>query len=96
MANHCHNTTGLPVKSLRKIAGLPCGTRDRLALFAEWTGAPVFDPAQVVEKTEDGDTFSTEFLAYCCATGLSLDWVWLGDERSLVMGAFHAAQGGAA
>ena len=81
---------------LKKAAGLPLGARDRLALFAEWTGAPRFDPNEIVERTEDGDTFSTEFLTYCAVTGLSIDWVWLGDERSLVLGAFNAAQGGAA
>ncbi|MEQ3642849.1 MAG: hypothetical protein ABNH17_07390 [Paracoccus sp. (in: a-proteobacteria)] len=80
----------------KKIAGLPCGTRDRLALFAEWTGAEQFPPHKMLTRTEDGDTFSTEFLSYCAATGLSLDWVWLGDEASLVIGAFHAAQRGAA
>ncbi len=37
-------------------------------------------------------TFSDDFLAYAHGTGLSLDWVWLNDERSLVIGAFHAAK----
>lgn len=78
----------------KKIAGLPCGTRDRLALFAEWTGAEQFPPSKILMRTDNCDTFSPEFLAYCLANGLSLDWVWLGDERSLVIGAFHAAQGG--
>ena len=41
-------------------------------------------------------TFSDELLMFCEETGLSLDWLWLGDERPLVIAAFHAAQGEAA
>lgn len=93
MAENCHNTPGLPRKYL---AGLPAGTRDRLALFAEWTGCPLFPAEQMLERTEDGDTFSTPFLHYCNEHGMSLDWVWLHDERGVVIAARQTMKGGAA
>lgn len=66
--------------------GLPGDALDRLALFAEWTGTT--PPETILEDQGDGWTFSTKFLRYANATGLSLDWFWLGDERGLVM-AYH-------
>lgn len=72
----------------------PAGTLDRLALFAEWTGTT--PPETILEDQGDGWTFSTEFLAYCDTNGLSLDWVWLDDEKSLVLQAHNAALRGRA
>ena len=69
----------------------PHGTLDRLALFAEWTGTT--PPETILEDQGDGWTFSTKFLRYAETTGLSLDWVWLGDEKSLVMQAHAVATG---
>ena len=68
-------------------AVMPAGVLDRLALFAEWTGTE--PPAAIL----DGDSFAPDFLRYAHANGLSLDWVWMGDERGLVMQAHHAAKG---
>ena len=75
---------------------LPAGVCDRLRLFSTWTGAEPFPPAEMVEPAEGGVTFTTAFLSYCDANGLSLDWVWLGSERSLVLGAYNATKGGRA
>lgn len=70
--------------------GVPAGARERLSLFAEWTGTT--PPAAIL----DGDSFAADFLRYAATTGLSLDWVWLADERSLVMQAHNATRGGRA
>lgn len=75
---------------------LPHGVRDRLSLFAEWTGAPLFPADQVVEECDGGDTFTASFLRYCSDNGASLDWLWLGDERGLVIQAHHALKEGRA
>ena len=56
--------------------GLPHGARERLDSFARETGTTL--PASILEDQGDGSTFSTDFLAYCHQTGLSLDWVWFG------------------
>lgn len=72
----------------------PASVMERFALFSEWTGAPLFPIEDMTEGPEDDRTFSTAFLHYCAAHGMSIDWVWLGDERSLVIGAFHAAKEG--
>lgn len=72
---------------------LPHGVRDRLALFAEWTGAPLFPADQVVEECDGGQTFTTGFLRYCSDNGASIDWLWLGDERGLVVGFHRNAKG---
>lgn len=71
----------------------PAGVSERLAMFAEWTGTQLFPIENVVEGLDDERTFSTDFLRFCNENGLSLDWVWLGDERSLVIEAFHSAKG---
>ncbi|MFN3276106.1 MAG: hypothetical protein ACK41U_15720 [Paracoccus sp. (in: a-proteobacteria)] len=92
----CATDTGLSNRSApcrTRVAGLPAGTRDRLALFAEWTGADPFPPERIVEAAEDGHTFTDDFLRYCNDNGLSLDWVWLADERGLVIAAYDAAKG---
>ncbi|WP_253196093.1 hypothetical protein [Roseovarius sp. PS-C2] len=73
---------------------LPDGAMERLSLFAKWTDTT--PPENVMEGTGDERTFSNEFLRFCQETGLSLDWFWMGDARSLVMQAFNAAQGNAA
>ena len=73
---------------------LPEGVQERLALFAEWTGTK--PPEKLTEGEGMDRTFSDELLMFCEETGLSLDWLWLGDERPLVIAAFHAAQGEAA
>lgn len=55
-------------------------TRARLAQFAEWTRtAP---PEKLLDK-EGAPT--GKLLAYCRETGLSLDWLFLGDAKGLVM-----------
>lgn len=72
----------------------PAGMTDRLALFAEWTGTT--PPDTILEDQGDGWTFSTEFLTFCALNGMSIDWVWLGDEKSLVLGAHNAALRGQA
>ncbi|MGR3792638.1 hypothetical protein [Vannielia sp. SX4] len=74
--------------------GLPDGVSERLAQFAAWTGAT--PPASVAEDQGDGLTFSTELLQFADRTGLSLDWLWLGTPRSLILGAYNRAQEGRA
>lgn len=56
--------------------GLPAGARERLDNFANDTATTL--PASILEDQGTGSTFSTDFLAYCHQTGLSLDWVWFG------------------
>lgn len=56
--------------------GLPAGARERLDGFARDTATML--PASILEDQGTGSTFSTDFLAYCQRTGLSLDWVWFG------------------
>lgn len=76
MADICHNTRGLPIGSVpcrKRVAGLPAGTRDRLDLFAEWTGADPFPPERIVAPAERGSTFTDDFLHSCSDNGLSLD-----------------------
>jgi hypothetical protein len=65
------------------VTGLPEGAIDRLALFAEWTGTT--PPACIVIGEGKDRTFSDDILIYADRQGMSLDWFWLGDERSLVM-----------
>lgn len=56
--------------------------RQRLDAFAAQTGTT--PPAHVlIDEYGDGGTFTDEFLAYCCETGLSLDWVILGEGRQV-------------
>lgn len=68
---------------------LPQGAIDRLALFAEWTNTT--PPASILVVQGDSVTFSDELLRYAYLNGLSLDWFWLGDERSLVMAQHETA-----
>lgn len=72
----------------------PAGMMDRMALFAEWTGTT--PPETILEDQGDGWTFSEEFLTFCALNGMSIDWVWLGDEKSLVLEAHNAALRGRA
>ncbi|WP_265502211.1 hypothetical protein [Paracoccus beibuensis] len=96
MADHCHNTPGTHGKTRKYVAGVPAGTRDRLALFAEWTGTAPFPADKILEGSKDERTFTDAFLRHCNDTGMSIDWVWLNDEKGLVIAAHHAAKGGAA
>ncbi|WP_017999959.1 hypothetical protein [Paracoccus sp. N5] len=68
----------------------PEGVLDRLTLFAEWTGTT--PPKRLLNGEGEDRTFTDELLVYCDQNGLSLDWLWLADEKSLVMQAFHAAR----
>lgn len=68
----------------------PEGVLDRLALFAEWTGTT--PPQRLLNGEGEDRTFTDELLSYCDQNGLSLDWLWLADEKSLVMQAFHSAK----
>lgn len=70
--------------------GLPSGAKERLALFAEWTGTQ--PPATITEGKGEDLTFSKDLLTYAYRNGLNLDWFWLGDERGPVM-AYHRTQG---
>lgn len=97
MASNCHNDTGTPAASLCDTYGgtiLPDGVTERLALFSEWTGTT--PPDRLLNGEGEDRTFTDEFLVYCRINGLSLDWVWLGNEMSLVMRAHHAAKEGRA
>lgn len=69
---------------------LPGGAADRLALFCEWTGAT--PPDTIITDEGEGVIFAAEFLRFAHKTGLSLDWFWMGDEKSLVMQAHNAAR----
>lgn len=66
--------------------GLPPGTLERLAQFVEWTGTVA--PSHLMD--EDG-TPSTELLAFGRHQGLSLDWLFCGDVRGMVIRAHRAA-----
>lgn len=58
--------------------GLTADAVERLDAFARETGTK---PPAVLEDQGDGATFTTEFLAYCQRTGLSLDWFIFGTGR---------------
>lgn len=58
--------------------GLTADAVERLEDFARETGT---EPPAVLEDQGDGATFTTEFLAYCQRTGLSLDWFIFGTGR---------------
>ena len=55
--------------------------RSRLEKYAKWTETQA--PAQMLD--DDGAP-TDELLDYCRAESLSLDWLFLGDERCLVLG----------
>lgn len=59
----------------------------RLAGFAEWTDTEA--PASLLD---DQGAPTTELLAYCKAQGLSLDWLFLGDAKGLVMAQHRQAR----
>lgn len=73
--------------------GLPSGAKERLALFAEWTGTT--PPEFICEGKGKDISFTYDLLTYAACHGLNLDWFWLGDERGLVL-AYHRSQRGAA
>lgn len=58
--------------------GLTADAVERLDAFARETGTK---PPSVLEDQGVGATFTTEFLAYCQRTGLSLDWFIFGTGR---------------
>lgn len=80
-------TTPLPGND----TAVPAGALERLALFAEWTKTE--PPAKILEGAGEDRTFTAELLIYADANGMSLDWLWQGNERGLVMQAFHQARG---
>lgn len=57
-------------------AALPAGARERLDEFATETGTT--PPACVLVDEGWGNTFSDEFLHYCMATNMSIDWFYFG------------------
>lgn len=66
--------------------------RQRLDEFAAETGTT--PPEHVlIDECGDGGTFTTEFLAYCRNTGLSLDWVWSGEGNKSVVWEDRVATG---
>lgn len=57
--------------------------RQRLYAFAAQTATT--PPEHVlVDEYGDGGTFTGEFLQFCLVTGVSLDWVWLGEGSQTV------------
>ncbi len=66
---------------------LPKDALERLALFAEWTDTT--PPAKIMAA--DG-AFSADLLAYAVDTGLSLDWLTLGNEQGLVCQSYRIAR----
>jgi hypothetical protein len=66
--------------------GFPPDALERLAQFVEWTGTVA--PSRLL----DGDGApSIALLAFCIHQGLSMDWLFRGDVRGLVMGSHRAA-----
>ena len=63
--------------------------KTRLADFASWTKTEA--PKTAVD--EDGAP-SAELLAYCDEHGLSLDWLFRGDVKGLVLGLRHEPSSG--
>lgn len=66
--------------------GLPPDALERLAQFVEWTGTAA--PSRLLD--EDGGP-SNALLAFCKHQGLSMDWLFRGDVRGLVMRSHRAA-----
>jgi len=62
---------------------MPDDARQRLDAFAAQTDTT--PPAHVlIDEHGDGATFTDDILNYCLATGLSLDWLWLGEGSQTV------------
>lgn len=80
------NDTDLPGASIPAVTypAVDPAIRARLYAFAADTGTT---PPQhiLVDEYGDGGTFTTEFLAYCTETGLSLDWAWFGEGPQTVV-----------
>lgn len=66
--------------------GLPAEVLERLTQFVEWTGTVA--PSRLMD--EDGEP-SMALFAFCRHQGLSLDWLFRGDVRGLVMRSHYAA-----
>lgn len=79
---------------LDRSATMRTAAAERLALFAEWTGTT--PPERILDGEGTEATFSDALLAYAEAEGLSLDWLWLADDKGLVMAGHHAAKAEAA
>ncbi|WP_028031124.1 hypothetical protein [Gemmobacter nectariphilus] len=75
-------------------ATMKAAAAERLALFAEWTGTT--PPERILDGEGAEATFSDALLAYAEAEGLSLDWLWLADDKGLVMACHNAAKAEAA
>ena len=73
-----------------KIDGTLEKAMQRLAQFEEWTGTKC--PYSITEGKGKDRTFAHDFLVYANANNLSLDWVWLGDVRGLVLGYHRQAK----
>lgn len=65
-------------------SGLPDGAADRLLQFAMEHQLDAFPPERVFVGAGDERTFSDEFLRYCRAAGMSLDWFYFGEGRPFV------------
>ncbi|MGA0613436.1 hypothetical protein [Paracoccus sp. KR1-242] len=63
---------------------MPADVRQRLDAFASQTGTT--PPEHVlIDEYGDGGALTDEILNYCRATGLSLDWLWLGEGDQTVV-----------
>lgn len=70
---------------------LPEGTAERLAKFAKLTGTT--PPEGIFDA---GGAPTDDILDFARVNGLSLDWLYFGDEAPLVMRAHNAAREGRA
>ena len=62
-------------------------TANRMQDFCKWTGS--IAPSALLDR--DGAA-TDELLTFCRATGMSLDWLFLGDVRPMIWAAFHKAR----
>lgn len=77
----------MTIEAMPNAQSLPSGTLSRLSLFADWTGTNA--PALIL----DGDGVPAErFMCYAQANGLNLDWLFMADEKELVMQVHRAAK----
>lgn len=83
-------------KEARELVGMPFlglveddlkQAKDRLKAFGEWTRTE--PPSELLDDTRAP---TDELLCYCRAEGLSLDWLFLGDVRGLVMAQHNRAK----
>jgi len=62
---------------------MPADARQRLDAFAAQTGTTPPEHA-LIDEHGDGATFTDDILDYCLNTGLSLDWLWVGEGPQTV------------